>query len=68
MAAFDQLAGELSLLVQQFTAVKLDEPAAAGDQAPNSKERRIQDLDQRQAHGLDEDFTFKQPYGFQLDD
>ncbi|AUB83828.1 hypothetical protein [Candidatus Thiodictyon syntrophicum] len=29
MAAFDQLAGELSALVQQFTAVKLDDPVTA---------------------------------------
>lgn len=68
MAAFDQLASELSVLVQQFTAVKLDEPAVTGDQAPNVKERLIRDLDQRQAHGLDEDFTFKRPYGFQFED
>jgi hypothetical protein len=68
LAAFDQLASELSILVQQFTAVKLDEPAEPGNQAPNMKERLIRDLEQHQAHGLDEDFTFKRPFGFQLDD
>lgn len=68
MAAFDQLAGEISTLVQQFTAVKLDETATPANQTPQGNERIIRDLDQRQAHGLDEDLTFKRPYGFQLGD
>jgi hypothetical protein len=68
MAAFDQLAGELSTLVQQFTAVKLDEAIIPANQTPHATERIIRDLDQRQVHGLDEDFTFKRPYGFQLGD
>jgi len=68
MAAFDQLAGELSTLVQQFTAISLDTTVRAEDQAPNMRERIIRDLDQRQVHGLTEDFTFKRPYGFQLGD
>ncbi len=66
MAAFDQLAGELSDLVQKFTAVRLDESAAPANQTPHATERIIRDLDQRQVHGLAEDFTFKRPYGFQL--
>jgi hypothetical protein len=68
MAAFDQLAGEISTLVQQFTAVKLNEAATPANQTPQGNERIIRDLDQRQAHGLDEDLTFKRPYGFQLGD
>jgi hypothetical protein len=68
LAAFDQLANDLSMLVQPFTAVRLDEPAAPGDQEQTHRARLIQDLDHRQPHGLDEDFTFKRPYGFQLDD
>ncbi len=66
MAAFDQLAGELSALVQQFTAVKLDDSVIPEEQTSHTTERIILDLDQRQAHGLTEDFTFKRPYGFQL--
>ncbi|WP_295428578.1 hypothetical protein [uncultured Thiodictyon sp.] len=68
MAAFDQLAGELSTLVQKFTAVKLDESAAPANQTRHTTERIIRDLDQRQAHGLTEDFTFKRPYGFHIGD
>lgn len=68
VAAFDQLAGELSALVQRFTAVKLDEAVAPTNQTPQSRERIIRELDQRHAYGLDEDLTFKRPYGFQLGD
>ncbi|MDG4594669.1 MAG: hypothetical protein P9F75_03080 [Candidatus Contendobacter sp.] len=68
VAAFDQLAGELSALVQRFTAVKLDEAVAPPHQNPQSRERLVRELDQRQAYGLDEDLTFKRPYGFQLGD
>lgn len=68
LAAFDQLAGELSALVQQFTAMKLDDVVASPNQTPQRTERIIRDLDQRQAYGLEEDLTFKRPYGFQLDD
>lgn len=68
LAAFDQLAGELSALVQRFTAMKLDDVVASPNQTPQRTERIIRDLDQRQAYGLEEDLTFKRPYGFQLDD
>jgi len=68
MAAFDQLAGEISTLVRQFTAVRLDESDQADQRSPQAAERIIRDLDQRQAHELNEDFTFKRPYGFQLGD
>lgn len=68
MAAFDQLAGELSALVQQFTAVRLDATEPAGHQTPQAAARVIRDLDCREAHTLDEDFTYKRPYGFQLED
>jgi hypothetical protein len=68
VAAFDQLAGELSALVQQFTEVTLDEADASANQTPHGTERIIRDLDQREAHGLANDFTLKRPYGFQLGD
>ena len=68
LSAFDQLAGELSTLVQQFTAVKLDPTDAAPLPTPQATERVIRDLDQRQAYGLESDFTYKRPYGYQLGD
>lgn len=69
VAAFDVLAGELSALVQQFTAVKLDaEEADLDSNTPQGRERKVHELDQHEPHGLDEDFTFKRPYGFQLEE
>jgi len=66
VAAFDQLTGELSALVQQFTAVQLDDAGADHDQTPHGRERVIRDLDQYEEHGLDEGYTFKRPYGFRF--
>jgi HEPN domain-containing protein len=54
VAAFDVLAGELSALVQQFTAVKLDaEEADLDSNTPQGHERKVHALDQhepRSAH------------------
>jgi hypothetical protein len=68
MAEFDTLASELSALVQEFTAIKLDDAENGGTESPQARDRVIRDLDQREPHGIDEDFTFKRPYGFQLGD
>lgn len=68
MAAFDQLAGELSALVQQFTAVNLAEPTPPTNPSRRAREGVVRDLDQREPHRIDEDFTFKRPYGFRLGD
>lgn len=68
MAEFDTLASDLSGLVQEFTAIKLDEAENGGAETPQARDRVVRDLDQREAHGIDEDFTYKRPYGFQLGD
>ncbi|WP_295882606.1 hypothetical protein [uncultured Thiohalocapsa sp.] len=68
MAELDTLASELSGLVQEFTAVKLDDAENGGAQTPQARDRVVRDLDQREPHGIDEDFTFKRPYGFRLGD
>jgi hypothetical protein len=68
MAEFDTLASELSALVQEFTAVKLDDAENGGAQTPQARDRVVRDLDQREPHDIDEDFTFKRPYGFRLGD
>jgi len=69
MAAFDRLADELSALVQKFTKVKTDdEPAIPTARTAAATERVIRDLDQKEPHSLDEDFTYKRPYGFRLED
>ncbi len=71
MIGFDRLSSEISELVQQYTAVRIDEPeeevtppAQESDQQKN--DRIIRDLDREEAHGIGEDFTFKRPYGFVL--
>lgn len=68
MAEFDTLASELSGLVQEFTAIKLDDADNGDAQTPQARDRVVHDLDQREPHGIDEDFTFKRPYGFRLGD
>lgn len=65
---FDRLAGDLSALVQRFTAVSLATPHQPNGQPQPAPERVIRDLDAREPHGLDEDFTYKRPYGFRLED
>ena len=67
MAAFDQVAAQLSELVQQYTAVRLEaaEETGAGDRERN--ERIIAELNREVPHALDENFTFKRPHGFILD-
>lgn len=68
MTEFDRLASELSGLVQELTAIKLDDADDGDAQTPQARDRVVHDLDQREPHGLDEDFTFKRPYGFRLGD
>jgi len=68
MAEFDALASELSSLVQEFTAIELDDAESAGTESPQARDRVVRDLDQREPHGIHEDFTFKRPYGFRLGD
>lgn len=66
MAAFDALATDLSLLVQQFTSVRLEasEQSGADDEAENA--RIVRELNREEPHAIDEDFTFKRPHGFIL--
>ncbi|MBC8378268.1 MAG: hypothetical protein H8E62_03750 [Planctomycetes bacterium] len=70
MIGFDRLSSEISELVQQYTAVRIDEPEEEAQTAQESdqqkNERIIRDLDREEAHAIGEDFTFKRPYGFVL--
>jgi len=67
VAAFDIVAGELSQLIQQYTSVRLESTEQSGTLDDSSNERLIAELDREVPHGLDEDFTFKRPFGFILD-
>ena len=68
MAAFDQVSTDLSVLIQQFTDVHLDQPSTpeGEEQDDEVNQRLIRELDREEPHSLDEDFRYKRPYGFVL--
>lgn len=68
MKAFDRLAKEISELVQQYTQVRMDEvePEMAEESEAERNARVVRELNREEAHGLDEDFTFKRPCGYAL--
>lgn len=66
--AFDQIAEEISSLIQQFTEVELepevtDQPV---EQQREERERTIRELDRSEPHNLHENFTYKRPFGYTL--
>jgi hypothetical protein len=67
MAAFDQVAVELSAMIQEYTAVRLEaaEQTGGGDRERN--DRIVAELNREEPHSINEDFTFKRPHGFILD-
>jgi len=67
MAAFDTLATELSAMVQQFTAVRLEADEQSGEDNEFENERIVQELNREEPHLIGEDFTYKRPHGFILD-
>ncbi len=67
VAAFDRLAEDLSILVQQFTAIKLNDNSAELDQVSSNNAKMIQDLVDHKMIDLNDDWTFKRPYGVVID-
>lgn len=67
LSAFDSLATELSQLVQKFTRVDLAVEEESGEDDTQSNQRIIEQLNRELPHSIDEDFTFKRPHGFILD-
>jgi hypothetical protein len=65
-SAFDVVATDLSVLVQQYTSVRLEEAEESGSSDDAVNERIIADLNREEPHQLDEDFTYKRPHGFIL--
>jgi hypothetical protein len=68
VAAFDRLAGDLSVMVQQFTRVRLEsteQTSADDDREANA--RLVRELDRDEPHSIDEDFTYRRPHGYILD-
>jgi hypothetical protein len=66
MTAFDQLATEISAMVQEYTSVRLESQEETGLDDRESNERIIQGLNREEPHSVDEDFTYKRPHGFIL--
>lgn len=66
-AAFDQIASELSTLVQQYTSVRLEEAEQTGLDNGEQNARIVAELNREQPYTLDENFTYKRPHGFVLD-
>ena len=67
MSAFDQVATDLSVLIQQYTSVRLEETEQTGGGDREQNERIIAELNREEPHRLNEDFTYKRPHGFILD-
>lgn len=63
-SAFDRVATDLSSLVQQFMSVRLEESEQTGSGDQEQNERIIAELNREEPHSIDEDFTFKRPFGF----
>ena len=66
-AAFDMAASDLSSLIQQFMSVRLGEGEKTGRGDREQNERIITELNREDPHSLNEDFTYKRPFGFILD-
>jgi hypothetical protein len=66
-AAFDQVASELSALVQQYTSVRLEAAEQTGADDRERNERIVAELNRDVPHTINESFTFKRPHGFVLD-
>jgi hypothetical protein len=66
MTAFDQLAADLSVLIQQYTQVSLEASEETGQEDREQNERIIRELNREEPHSINEDFTYKRPHGFIL--
>jgi len=65
--AFDELASELSAIIQQYTSVRLESEERSGEGDRERNERIVQELNREEPHSIDEDFTYRRPHGFILD-
>jgi hypothetical protein len=69
VAQFGQIAEGISVMVQQFTNVKSsDDGRESTTSDRTSRDRIIAELDVYQPHALNEQFTFKRPYGYTIRD
>ena len=66
VAAFDQLSSEISKLVEGYMGLDLEVETEAASES-NANQRIIKALDKHQKHSLDENFTYKKPFGFSIE-
>jgi hypothetical protein len=68
-ATLQNTADELAALIEEHTGVSLDTHESTGEAGTTAdrNERIIRELDRREEHALDEDFTYKRPFGFVLE-
>ncbi len=61
---FEKNKNDISVLVSQFTGVKLDEQPKEVKKEDSENLRLIKELDKNEPHKITEDFTFKRPTAF----
>lgn len=66
VAAFDRLSGDISQLVQNYMGLSLEHDEKSTTDS-NENQRIIKSLDKHEKHSLDEDFTYKKPFGFSIE-
>lgn len=65
--SFEKNQQEISVLVSQFTGVKLDEQPKIIEKQDSENQRLIKELNKNIPHEITEDFTFKRPTAFVFD-
>ncbi len=61
---FEKNKNDISVLVSQFTGVKVDEQPIVVEKEDSENQRLIKELNKNEPHEIDEDFTFKRPTAF----
>lgn len=61
---FEKNKNDISVLVSQFTGVKVDEQPIVVNKEDFENQRLIKELNKNEPHEIDEDFTFKRPTAF----
>lgn len=61
---FEKNKNDISVLISQFTGVKIDERPIIVEKEDSENQRLIKELNKNEPHEIDEDFTFKRPTAF----
>lgn len=67
LGEFEKNKNDISVLVSQFTGVKLDEQPKIVEKDNSENQRLIKELNKNTPHEITEDFTFKRPTAFIFD-